>query len=158
LSQTNVSSFDLFVSYAQIAVFDGNLENPFNDWTEQHVHQGFAWREGSVSFKTLIEAGQTKVDFAQVQVFFPSSSALRSISVPFVCQEGARIEIATVTESRPIQLEAGEYQIIYETWVSEEICWCRFSVVRNGNLEPQILICDTDLLPSFPLLMHADPA
>jgi hypothetical protein len=146
------------VSYAQITFFDGTLDNPFNDWAAQHVQQGFAWRDGSASFKTLIESGQTRVEFAQVQIFVPKSSALRSISVPFVCHEGARIEIATITESQPLQLEAGEYQLIYETWFSDGICWCRFSVVRNGNLEPQILICDNDMHPLYPLLMHADPA
>ena len=43
-------SFPLYASYAQVAIFLSSLEQPFNNWTDRHVAQGFAWREGSVSF------------------------------------------------------------------------------------------------------------
>ena len=49
--------FDLFASYSQVSVFMAKLDSPFNDWEQEHVEQGFAWREGSVSFATLEEAG-----------------------------------------------------------------------------------------------------
>ena len=42
----------LDVSYGQVGVFWAILAKPFNDWSEAHVRQGFAWRPGSVSFKT----------------------------------------------------------------------------------------------------------
>lgn len=158
MSQANENPISLLVSYSQISIFDGTLENPFNNWTEQHVRQGFSWRDGSVSFKTLIESGQLEVRILYVRKFFPDASSLRTISVPFVCQEGARIEIATITESHPVPLEAGEYQLVYETGLSESICWCRFSLVSNGSLEPRVIIRDAELVQREHFLMNADPA
>ena len=49
--------FELFSSYSRVAVFRAGLEKPFNDWEQDHLDQGFAWREGSVSFATLEEGG-----------------------------------------------------------------------------------------------------
>lgn len=43
----------LEVDYNQVAVFSSGLANPFNDWEERHVGQGFSWRPESVSFRTL---------------------------------------------------------------------------------------------------------
>jgi hypothetical protein len=48
--------FQVFVGYSQLSVFDPSLSEPFNNWTPGHVVQGFAWRPGSASFKTLFEA------------------------------------------------------------------------------------------------------
>jgi hypothetical protein len=48
--------FQVFVGYSQLSVFDPSLSEPFNNWTPGHVAQGFAWRPGSASFKTLFEA------------------------------------------------------------------------------------------------------
>lgn len=47
-------SFTLDISYSQLAVFQKGMENPFNDWEDTHVNQGFAWRPGSVSFGSLL--------------------------------------------------------------------------------------------------------
>ena len=43
-------NFTLDISYSQLVVFQKGMENPFNDWENTHVDQGFAWRPGSVSF------------------------------------------------------------------------------------------------------------
>jgi hypothetical protein len=54
-----IASFSLMVLYSQIAVFDRDLPNAFNTWTQRHVDQGFAWRSGSVSFGTIEGAVRT---------------------------------------------------------------------------------------------------
>lgn len=40
------------IEYRQICVFNSKLKNPYNDWSEKSVNQGFAYRKGSVSFDT----------------------------------------------------------------------------------------------------------
>src|SRR5437899_3317483 len=54
-------SFMLDISYSQVAVFDRSLARPFNFWTARHVSQAFAWRSGSVAFRTLAEGGLHRV-------------------------------------------------------------------------------------------------
>jgi hypothetical protein len=52
----------LQVSCGQLAVFASSLKQPFNDWSDQHVSQGFAWRPGSVSFRSVVEAGRHSIE------------------------------------------------------------------------------------------------
>jgi hypothetical protein len=79
-------SLSLDISYSQVLVCAGDMANPFNDWTDPHVEQGFAWRPGSVSFMTLDEAGpMTIVVTDQDRVDPETSAAQRIIRVPFGC-------------------------------------------------------------------------
>ena len=41
-----VRVFDIEIAYGQIAIFAASLENPFNDWSAEHIAQGFSWRPG----------------------------------------------------------------------------------------------------------------
>ena len=145
------------VSHSQLAVFDGTLDKPFNDWTDRHVLQGFSWRPRSVSFRTLIEWGRMEVEVV-VGVFGPSDQAGRVISVPFECGVESRVEIATITSSRIVELEPGTYQLVYETGQRGERSWSRVTFVRNGSLSPAILLQDVELDPVYPFLMEATPA
>ncbi len=108
-----VSSFDLNVSYGQLAIFWSTLPQPFNDWTDQHVGQGFAWRPGSASFRTLIESGIHTVDVNLVDQALPvSSDAVRVIEVPFDVPADGAIEVASISDSVPLTLPAGMYQLL----------------------------------------------
>lgn len=151
-------TFAVDVSYSQIAVFDGGLQSPFNDWSDQHVLQGFSWRVGSSSFKTLIESGPMTVEVVMLDRAALTDRSTRAISVPFPCEENSSIEIATIAESHPIDLDPGQYQLVFETGEITDVCWCRFAFIRDGDMEPQILIKDPELDPAYPLLMNADPA
>jgi hypothetical protein len=150
-------SFDIPITYSQIAVFNSNLENPFNDWSDDQVSQGFSWREGSVSFKTLINDAIVRVEFDVVGKFVPSVGSLRTISVPFKCNQSGEIEIATITDAQPLSVKSGVYQLVFECG-SEPDDWCRISLVVDGDLEPKILVADADLAPSYPLIMEAHSA
>jgi hypothetical protein len=48
---SEVYNFGIF--YNQLIVSDESTSPVPNDWQEQHVAQGFAWRPGTVSFATL---------------------------------------------------------------------------------------------------------
>jgi hypothetical protein len=114
-------SFDLDVSYSQLSVFWSSLQQPFNDWTQKHVDQGFAWRPGSVSFRTLVEAGwhsvQVDIDDHAGPV---SQNAVRVIEVPFEVPVDGNIEIASISNSIPLSLPAGGYSLRCEFRGSDE--------------------------------------
>ena len=96
------------VTYCQIAIFSSALKQPFNDWTDRHVAQGFAWRPGSVSFRTLVEAGPHSVEIAVVEhASAVSADAVRAIEVPFEVPADGAIEVASISDSVPLSLPAG---------------------------------------------------
>ena len=70
-----MATFLVEISHAQLAVFDSTLTAPFNDWTDDHVKQGFAWRPGSVSFMTLDTAGTFHVWSEPTQLWYPRPSS-----------------------------------------------------------------------------------
>ena len=104
------TNFRLYVSYSQLAIFASSLEKPFNDWTERHLAQGFAWRPGSVSFRTLVESGAHSIDVATTkQLGAVSVNAIRAIDVPFEVPPDGAIEVASISDSVPITLIPGCY-------------------------------------------------
>jgi len=98
----------LDVSYGQIAVFSSSLPDPFNDWTKEHVAQGFAWRPGSVSFRTLTESSTHLVEVDVREHVRPlGDDVVRSIDVPFEVPTDGRIEVASISDAAPLTLPAG---------------------------------------------------
>lgn len=106
-------TFPLTISYRQIAVFDGTLDQPFNDWHPHHTQQGFAWRPGSVSFSTLLDT-----DKVQVQVNIGAVDAheicVCRIEVPFTVPEHRQVSVASILDEQELELEPGDYQLTYE--------------------------------------------
>lgn len=151
----------LEVAFGQLIVFDGELEEPFNDWTDQHVSQGFAWRPGSVSFRTLVEAGLHRVDVGIADfVGDVDPSALRIIDVPFEVPLTNKVELGSVVDSADISISHGLYLLrcaffgmnsdgqeqVKITFARRELP--RFSLVR----------ADSQLSATERLLTTADPA
>jgi hypothetical protein len=146
------------VSYSQIAVFDGRLENPFNCWTKSHVGQGFSWRDGSVSFKTLVDAGPVAVETEVLAEAKIVPGCVRAISVPFVVDGQAKVEVATITESYPVTINPGRYQLVYQTGWRDSVNWVRLVFVPGGLQESAILVRDDEIDATRPFVMAANPA
>lgn len=146
------------VSYSQIALFDSQMENPFNNWTKPHSRQGFSWRDRSVSFKTLVEASPVAVEIDVLPEAKIDPMCVRAISVPFVVDLEAKIEVATITESHPVEVKPGRYQVVYETGWRDSVNWVRLVFVPNGSQEPAILVRDDELDAIPPFIMSASPA
>lgn len=103
-------SIQMNVSYSQLAIFCSSLSQPFNDWEQRHVDQGFAWRLGSVSFRTLTEFGIHLIEVNVVDVFDSvSTAAVRVIDVPFEIPVSGDVEIASISDSVPLSLPSGQY-------------------------------------------------
>jgi hypothetical protein len=150
----------LEVSYAQVAVFQSPLQQPFNDWTDSHVRQGFAWRPGSVSFATLGEAGQMEVEVLR-QAFGPEhSNADRIIVVPFEVDAAGDVEVASISDGKLISLPPGNYRLTFEHGLKADgMMWCRFWFEATSvAVVPEIVRADEALAPVGQLLMEARPA
>ena len=157
--------FSLQVSYAQIAVFDARLDHPFNEWSDAHVAQGFAWRPGSVSFATLVTSGKALIEVVTGASVRPShqNAAMRAIAVPFVTPEHGEIDIATVEAAVSITLEPGNYELIFMHGLGRDDTniqlWIQlYFLPVTTTVCSRVLITDTQLAPPEKLVMHAKPA
>ncbi len=149
----------MFVSYSQVTVFDPALEEPFNDWSDRHVAQGFAWRSGSVSFGTLLESGM-----ADVQLRFADGRATaaeistRAIEVPFSVPESGRLEVASIASSEPVSVEPGYRSLLFETWLPPDgKMVVRLTLAKESASDARVVKADPELAPTYPLLMEARP-
>lgn len=152
-------SLDLEVSYSQICVFQTRLQNPFNDWTDEHVNQGFSWRPGSACFRTLEEFGSTEVFVEVKERANIRADAIRAIQLPFAVPEDGLIEVASVADSKQLELPPGSYPLVFETGFDENgSMWCSFSFLTTPSDEARVIKADAEPNHPSPLLMVAEPA
>jgi competence protein J (ComJ) len=153
------TSTRLSVSYGQVAVFDGALEDPFHDWTEAHFQQGFSWRPGSVSFRALDEGGQYTLEIVVSETVAVSPEAIRIIETPFEVPASGAIEIASIWDGVPLSLPPGMYSLRYECFPiskdSEDKV--RFVFTRTNTPSFKILRADAAITPGEHLLTSALP-
>jgi len=158
---TESYQFSIFVSHSQIAIFDRFLDRPLNEWTRQHVDQGFSWRAGSVSFCTLEEAGEHCVAlFANSHDSLAPSDAVRVIEVPFEVPSSGAVELGSIADSRPLHIPAGLYQLRFECYPRANSSASRIRFLLDENPEPKFRIvrADSALRPGTELLLTASPA
>ncbi len=155
-----MATLSIEIAYAQLAVFDATLASPFNDWTDAHVRQGFAWRPGSVSFRTLDSAGSLAVEVLRDQIYESKSRAQRVIVVPFTIPEHGNIEVASIGSGACFHLPPGEYELTFEHGRNVDgRLWAGLYFVRTEKpVLARILRADADLSPPAVLLMTANPA
>lgn len=151
-------TFTLSISYSQVAVFDRALERPFNFWTDRHAAQGFAWRPGSVSFRTLEEGlhhVSLMVTTADVDI---SSGAVRAIQVPFKVPLHGEVEIASIANSVPLQLPARLYALRFECLAGNAVPEIKLTLMMVDCPTFKIIRSDMQLCPAGELLVTASPA
>jgi hypothetical protein len=103
-----LATFSVEVSFSQLAVFASSLLNPFNDWLDRQVEQGFAWRPGSVSFRSIAEGGLHTVELRAVDHMGRlDPQATRAIEVPFDVPDDGAIEVGSITATSPLSLPSG---------------------------------------------------
>jgi len=150
------------ISYSQLVVFDHSLERPFNGWTHRHVTQGFAWRAGSVAFRTIEEGGQhlVAVTFGGSEHDAVAPNALMVIDVPFEVPPDETIEIGSVSKSILFKLPAGLYSLRYECFERSggDVPLIRLSFCRNSSPEFRIVRAGSDFSLKEPLVLTASPA
>jgi hypothetical protein len=157
----NVRSFSLMVLYSQVAIFRASVENPFSDWTESLVRQGFAWRADSASFQT-IEGGGTHavevvVDAGTAEI---SSQATRVIEVPFEVPDDGSVRIGSIADEVSISIPPGSYALRFECIPSQDGSDPAIRLVFTPSKAPrfQIVRADSELRPPDQLVVTAHPA
>lgn len=86
----------VFVSHSQVVLCQPQLAEPFSDWAQVHVDQGFVWRHDAVSFGTLDDGGELAFEAIIADTWIPHPASTRAIRVPFTIASSGQFEIATV--------------------------------------------------------------
>jgi len=155
------TTFSLEVSFGQIAVFGSKMDRPFNDWTQRHVAQGFAWRPGSVSFRSLLEAGTHSVEMIVTKrIGELSTDTVRAVEVPFAVPESGEVEIASISSSVTMKVPPGDYLLRCEflDGCALGIEAIRLTFAREEEPHFAIVRADNDLTTQGELLKTAQPA
>lgn len=149
----------IYISYSQFGVFNPNLPNPFNDWRPQHVTQGFAWRPGSVFFKTLEDDITLSVIMKSSTAVAVGKDCIRAILVPFYVPDSGYVEVASITDGIQFPLSGGNYALLCEQGYAETgSAWCRLTFTAQLLTEASIPVADEGITPSYPLIMEAEAA
>lgn len=154
---TGVST-TLEVSYLQISLFRSQIQDPFNDWSDRHYEQGFAWRDGSVGFRCL-DDGPIEITVV-VGRTDEAPGAIRVIEVPFRMDETGRGKVATISNGLAFDLLPGEYKVTFAHGAEAESgMWCRLFLERvQTPPSPRVMVFDEPIDLSLPLAMDAIPA
>ena len=149
------------VSYGQLAVFASSLKKPFNDWTDRHVSQGFAWRPGSVSFRSIAESAQHSIEIDVANhVGATHPEAVRVIEVPFEIPADGAVEVGSIAETVPLSLPAGLFLLRCEFLqpsggAGERV---RLTFARQDAPHFAIVRADPQICASGEFLTTAQPA
>jgi hypothetical protein len=110
---TTLSESEICVSYGQVAVFDADDPN-FNLWSDDHVAQGFAWRQGCACFGVPDHDGACLVHVgAAERMPGASPGSTRAIVVPYRVV-GGRIGVGSIGDEVCVRLPPGPYDVMFE--------------------------------------------
>lgn len=149
----------IYLSYSQLCVFLSSLANPFNDWSDRNFSQGFSWRDGSASFRALLEDGDHQINlFIDEPVPEMASNVFRAFKVPFDTKDG-NIEIASISDSTPLEIPPGQYSLQVEFLAVEENRMPEVNVRLNkGSCGFELLKADDQILIEGELDINANAA
>ena len=152
--------FEIEVLYSQIAVYWSKLEEPFNAWTAQHVDQGFSWRPGSVSFRSLVESGPHSIEVKICEhAGDVSPGAVRAIEVPFEVPDDGAVEVGSIIDSVPLNLPVGSYRLRCEFLGPREGIECLRLIFSSADpLDFALSRIDAGLSPGDVLVTTAEAA
>jgi hypothetical protein len=157
-----VATGSLGVGYSQIVVSNSAIDNPFNDWAQRHVDQGFSWRPGSVAFGTLENYARCDVEvWVNAIQDRPDPAAVRVIQTPFqVSSEGSITIESVISYQIMVKLDPGQYNLWYECFASALELQGRIKLVFTRTDTPSfaILRADPGLRLDGELLLTAEPA
>ncbi|WFU53874.1 competence protein ComJ [Bradyrhizobium pachyrhizi] len=150
------------LSYGQLSVFASALKNPYNDWTDQHVSQGFTWRPGSVSFSSMVESGRHSVEIHVVNHAAPvHADAVRAVEVPFEVPADGAIEVGSIAETVPLELPPGSFLLrceFFQPSGTDEDERVRLTFAKKDAPRFAVVRADPELSVRDDLLTTARPA
>ncbi|MOA00254.1 DNA-entry nuclease inhibitor [compost metagenome] len=154
---------ELLISYSQLAIYNSEVESPYSNWSDSHINQGFAWREGAVSFSTLDDA-MCEVSVSLERDIAADDRCIRAIVVPFrVSRLGVTIS-SIMSEAFTYEIPEGQYALVFQIFhlpadeQGDQAYRYSFSFVPHSSPEAMILKQDDELSPPHPLVMEAEAA
>lgn len=112
-------TFEIEVSYTQLSVFSSDVNEPFNDWTDEQVDIGYSWRPESVSFG-MDDDGVHSVTVSLEPHMPPGAeAALRTFDVTLEVGAGNEVEVASIGDFKRLPLRKGSYHLRCEVFSSE---------------------------------------
>ncbi len=107
------------------------------------------------------EAGQhvVEIDVVSDDVAL-SPDAIRIIQTPFEVPQNGSIEVASISQSIPLDLASGPYALRFEYFSPADGLQprIRFVFIRNERASFRILRADPELMAGDDLLLSAEPA
>jgi hypothetical protein len=152
----------LYFSYGQFLVYDCGVKAPGSLWTDAHSAQGFARRESTVSFGTLLEFGHADVFYCR-GAFRHDGAHERVIAVPFSVFTG-KIMVDGPEEvgiARTFGLPLGNYRIVAAQRLvggGEELVELFAEKLDDALGESRVIIADDLLNPPVRLVETAEIA
>ena len=152
-------TIQLYLSYSQICVFQDTLSQPFNAWSDRNVSQGFSWRPSSVSFRSLVDDGEHKVNlFVNEPIHEVNMNVSRAFRVPFETSTG-NIEIASISDLFSLEISPGKYLLQIEFFDIKDESMPEINIRFNqGESEFYILKADDDITVEGDLDLMSEPA
>ncbi|MEM7418713.1 competence protein ComJ [Alteromonas sp. McT4-15] len=149
----------MYLSYSQICIFLSSLSQPFNDWSDRNVTQGFSWRDGSASFRALTDEGDHKINlFINEPIPDIEDHVVRAFKVPFETLDG-NIEIASISDSTPLEISPGKYSLQVEFLQFDDGDMPEINIRLNKvQTDFVILKADEELILDEDLDLEAVPA
>ena len=107
-------SNELLISYSQLAVYNSGSDQPFPDWSDEDLAQGYACQQGSVAFSTMEDALCTVEMISASGRPEAEGEATLCITVPFVVHAGQEVTASSVmSDSVRAELPAGAYSLSF---------------------------------------------
>jgi len=101
---------DVRLTGREVTVCWAAIPSPYVVWNERQLGQGFAWRPGAVSFRTLEDDGPHDIRIYRVRGEPPlPPRAVRVIEVPFLLPVANGIEVGGRLDTRMLGWLAGSY-------------------------------------------------
>lgn len=127
---------DVRLTGREVTVCWAAIPSPFFVWNERQLGQGFAWRPGTVSFRTLDADGPHDIRICLVRGEPPlPPRAVRVIEVPFLLPVANGIEVGGRLDTRMLALRAGSYVLRVAFFNAPQV---EFSFM--GDAEPRFAI------------------
>ena len=165
-----LASFKLSSNYSSLNISDASCENPYPEWTQQQVEQGFSWCPRSVAFGLLIDCGEVRVEVWRADDVSITPQAKRAIVVPFTVGPAAQVVVSDLVDGQAVSVPEGFYALVYEIGYNDENVvyndvgqvmainmWCRFSFIPAESVQAEVLRADPVLSPIYPLVITDTP-
>jgi len=136
---------ELNLLYKQFCIFNAGLKNPFNEWSDELIEQGFSIRKESLSIMTISNAGLLDVNIMNEDKIIEGAN--RIVEFEFKVKRHG-VEIATATDSLPVKVEKGVYKVRVQLCSEEEgkdICYISFLEKEKGERFPKYLKYDAEI-------------